>query len=199
MIWYHIISYHIYRRNVRHFSSILQEQTPYIPGNTQQAQNKTVMRQEEKSLTRLHIILVYQQQISQYERVSMVYAATAVRQHNKVMQHQRPADRLQTTVGPKPTSTRLKGCMIRLFYLSTFLNSRYLGWMVWQGYICICIMVIFSSVFELISSYEHFQPKSLKYVDTGSPSGTCGRGLSSIRALQLAWRAPKVFFFSGSG
>ena len=54
--------------------------------------------------------------------------------------------------------------------------------------------VKFSSVFELISSYEHFQPKPYNYVDTGRLSGTCGRGLSSIRALLLTWRALKVFF-----
>ena len=37
--------------------------------------------------------------------------------------------------------------------------------------------------------------KTLTYVDTGRSSGTCGRGLSSIRPLQLACRAHKVFFF----
>ena len=29
----------------------------------------------------------------------------------------------------------------------------------WCYVVCICIIVIFSSVFELISSYEHFSPK----------------------------------------
>ena len=37
--------------------------------------------------------------------------------------------------------------------------------------------------------------KSLKVRRHRKPSGTCRRGLSSIRALRLAWRALKLFFF----
>ena len=45
------------------------------------------------------------------------------------------------------------------------------------------VFVKFSSVLEFISWYDHFYRKPYNYVDTGRPSGTCGRGLSSIRAL----------------
>ena len=37
--------------------------------------------------------------------------------------------------------------------------------------------------------------QTVNYVGTKRPSGICGRGLSSIRALQLAWRALKVFIW----
>ena len=40
--------------------------------------------------------------------------------------------------------------------------------------------------------------QNAEYADTGSPSGHDGRGLSSIRALELAWQALKVFFSAGS-
>ena len=60
--------------------------------------------------------------------------------------------------------------------------------------VCIRIFLYFSSDFDHLSSYAHFSLKA-KYVDTRRPSGTCGRGLSSIRALELTWCALKVFFF----
>ena len=49
-------------------------------------------------------------------------------------------------------------------------------------------------LFWIVSLRTSTFSQNAKYVDTGRPSEACGRGLSSIRALQLAWRALKVFF-----
>ena len=75
----------------------------------------------------------------------------------------------------------IKGAVLRTYHTS----------------VCTRIFVIFSRLFSIISLRAGAFPQNAKYVDTGRPSGTCGRGLSSIRALQLAWRALKVFFPAG--
>ena len=59
-------------------------------------------------------------------------------------------------------------------------------------YIC-DFFVCFRSLSLRTSTFS----QNAKYVDTGRPSGTCGRGLSSIRALKLAWRVLRVFFPAG--
>ena len=49
-------------------------------------------------------------------------------------------------------------------------------------------------MFWIVSLRTSTFSRNAMYFDTGRPSGTCGRGFSSIRALQLAWCALKSFF-----
>ena len=59
--------------------------------------------------------------------------------------------------------------------------------------LCIRIFVTISSVLELLFA-RTLLAKTLNYVDTGRPSGTCGRGLSSIRALARVAGSQSCFF-----
>ena len=62
---------------------------------------------------------------------------------------------------------------------------------------CICIIAIFASVFEHISSCSHLYSKRQRGWAQFGPWGHVARGLGAIRAVCRAWQA--LFIFLGLG